>query len=217
MTNDNGNQVVPMEDVPMLFDETPETERFLVIEAWQHSHFLCKNYILSGLEDALYNVYSGVETSKELWIALEKKYKTEDARLKKFVATKFLDYKMEWWIDSGATRHICAVREAFATYAPVGSDETLFIGIDAMAKIEGSILFQGNISGLQVFKNGEWIGVEPLPYNAFVVNTGLSVITIMIMQVISNGMLKSAEHRAVTNSKDARTRMVTIICTVSFR
>ncbi|XP_075076374.1 uncharacterized protein LOC142163024 [Nicotiana tabacum] len=62
--------------------------------AWKHFDFLCKNYILSGLEDDLYNVYSGVKTSKELWIALEKKYKTKDAELKKFVAAKLLDYKM---------------------------------------------------------------------------------------------------------------------------
>ncbi|XP_070008622.1 uncharacterized protein [Nicotiana sylvestris] len=142
MTNDNGNQAVPMvivnastnrtlalaptekpeknfgldfkrwqqkiffylttlslqkfikEDVPVLPDETPKNERFLVIEAWKHSDFLCKNYVLSGLEDDLYNVYSGVETSKEFWIALEKKYKTEDAGLKKFIAAKFLNYKM---------------------------------------------------------------------------------------------------------------------------
>ncbi|XP_009760954.1 uncharacterized protein [Nicotiana sylvestris] len=63
-------------------------------EAWKHSDFLCKNYILSGLEDDLYNFYSNVETSKELYDALEKKYKTEDVNLKKFVAAKFLDYKM---------------------------------------------------------------------------------------------------------------------------
>ncbi|XP_070020785.1 uncharacterized protein [Nicotiana sylvestris] len=140
MTNDNGNQAIPMvtanastsrtpalaptekpgfvlyfkrwqqkmffylttlslqkfikEDVPVLPDETPENELFLVIEAWKHSNFLCKNYVLSRLEDDLYNVYSGVETSKELWTVLEKKYKTEDVGLKKFVAAKFLDYKM---------------------------------------------------------------------------------------------------------------------------
>lgn len=55
---------------------------------------MCKGYILSALEDDLYNVYSTVETSKELWSALEKKYKIEDACLKKFVVAKFLDYKM---------------------------------------------------------------------------------------------------------------------------
>uniref|UniRef100_A0A1U7VI37 Uncharacterized protein LOC104217448 n=1 Tax=Nicotiana sylvestris TaxID=4096 RepID=A0A1U7VI37_NICSY len=112
MANESGNQVVPMvtanastsrtpalapfikEDVHDLPDKTPENERFTVIETWKHYDFLCKNYILSDLEDSLYNVYSNVETSKELWTALEKKYKTEDAGMKKFVAAKFLDYKM---------------------------------------------------------------------------------------------------------------------------
>ena len=39
-------------------------------------------------------MYSSVKTSKELWDALEKKYKTEDVGMKKFIVTKFLDYKM---------------------------------------------------------------------------------------------------------------------------
>ena len=60
------------------------------------SYFLYKKYILSGLQDDLYNVYCNVKTSKELRYALEKKYKT-DARMKKFIVAKFLDYKM---IDS---------------------------------------------------------------------------------------------------------------------
>ncbi|XP_075077523.1 uncharacterized protein LOC142164165 [Nicotiana tabacum] len=75
-------------------EATPNNERFLVTEAWKHSDFLCKNYILSGLEDGLYNVYSVMKTSRELWNALEKKYKAEDAGLKKFVAAKSLDFKM---------------------------------------------------------------------------------------------------------------------------
>ncbi|XP_070022060.1 uncharacterized protein [Nicotiana sylvestris] len=198
MTNDKENQTVPMVTVNASTSRTPalapaekpekffENERFLVIEVWKHSDFLCKNYILSGLEYDLYNVYSGVETLKELWTTLEKKYKTKDVGLKKFVAAKFLDSKMlweswaqiyevscseedkkkgqanmvekhedvddlcamlfecnlvgntkEWWIDSGATHHVCAIREAFATYAPVGPEETLSMGIAATAKIEG--------------------------------------------------------------------------------
>ncbi|KAF3628581.1 putative glucan endo-1,3-beta-glucosidase A-like [Capsicum annuum] len=36
------------------------------------------NYILSGLQDDLYNVSSGTKTSKELWGPLEPKYKMED-------------------------------------------------------------------------------------------------------------------------------------------
>ncbi|XP_055835158.1 uncharacterized protein LOC129903633 [Solanum dulcamara] len=82
------------EDVHVVEEETPKNEKFIVTEAWTYSDFLCNNYILNGLEDGLYNVFSVCKTSKELWYAQEKKYKTEDAGLKKFVATKFLDYKM---------------------------------------------------------------------------------------------------------------------------
>nr|XP_009758309.1 PREDICTED: uncharacterized protein LOC104211015 [Nicotiana sylvestris] len=43
----------------------------------------------------------------------------------------------EWWIDSGATRDVCVVREAFASYAPAGPDKIIFMGNSATAKIEG--------------------------------------------------------------------------------
>ena len=72
----------------------PDREKIMIVEAWKQSDILCKGYILSALEDDLYNVYSAITTSKELWNALEKKYKTEDACLKKFVVAKFLEYKM---------------------------------------------------------------------------------------------------------------------------
>lgn len=51
-------------------EETPDKEWFILIESWKHSDFLCKNYILSDLQDNLYNVYSGMKTLKELWNAL---------------------------------------------------------------------------------------------------------------------------------------------------
>ncbi|KAM0972620.1 hypothetical protein ACFX13_016313 [Malus domestica] len=62
-----------------------------------------------------------------------------------------------------------------------------------------TILLQGDdhVSGLQVLKDGEWISVVPFPH-ALVVNVGYQ------LQVISNGKLKSAEHRVVTNSSAAR-------------
>ncbi|KAK3032492.1 hypothetical protein RJ639_037305 [Escallonia herrerae] len=65
-----------------------------VVDAWKHSDFLCKNYILNGLDNALYNVYSPMVNAKALWESLERKYKTEDAGSKKFVVGKFLDFKM---------------------------------------------------------------------------------------------------------------------------
>ncbi|XP_070047056.1 uncharacterized protein [Nicotiana tomentosiformis] len=43
----------------------------------------------------------------------------------------------EWWIDSGPTRHVCAVKEAFATYSTAGPKEELSMGNTAATKIEG--------------------------------------------------------------------------------
>lgn len=96
-----------------------------------------------------------------------------------------------------------------------------------------TVLSQGSVNGLQVFKDGQWLGVEPVPH-AFVVNIGHQLkVAISItfyscillvyqtknvnnnqwncFQIISNGKLRSAEHRAVTNSREARTSIVTFI------
>ena len=36
------------------------------IDAWKHSDFLCKNYVLNELIDSLYNVYYTKSSTKEL-------------------------------------------------------------------------------------------------------------------------------------------------------
>ena len=82
------------EDAPKLDEGDTDKERLAAVDAWKHSDFLCRNYILNGLDNALYNVYSPLKTAKELWDSLDKKYKTEDAGLKKFIVGKFLDFKM---------------------------------------------------------------------------------------------------------------------------
>ncbi|XP_076919848.1 uncharacterized protein LOC143580799 [Bidens hawaiensis] len=64
------------------------------LDAWKHSEFLCRNYVLNSLVDPLYNVYCGIKTAKELWESLDKKYKTKDAGTKKFAVARFLDFKM---------------------------------------------------------------------------------------------------------------------------
>ncbi|KAL6338194.1 hypothetical protein AAG906_015157 [Vitis piasezkii] len=51
---------------------------------------------------------------------------------------------------------------------------------------------------------GQWLGVEPLPH-AFVVNIGYQ------LQIISNGKLRGAEHRVMTNPREARTTSATFI------
>ena len=69
--------------------EQPTNETFNVIEAWKHSDFLCRNYILNGMVDSLYNVYSSFTTTRGLWEALEKKYKSEDLEQKNSLLVSF--------------------------------------------------------------------------------------------------------------------------------
>ncbi|KAK3037617.1 hypothetical protein RJ639_030394 [Escallonia herrerae] len=77
----------------MANETIPESGPTVVaVDAWKH--FLGKNYILNGLDNALYNVYSLMLNVKVLWESSEKKYKTEDVGSKKLVAGKFLDFKM---------------------------------------------------------------------------------------------------------------------------
>ncbi|XP_073153010.1 uncharacterized protein [Henckelia pumila] len=82
------------EDPPVVVEGDFDTQRRTAVDACNHSDFLCRNYILNGLDDTLYSVYSSVKTAKELWDSLKKKYKTEHADIKKFVVGKFLDFKM---------------------------------------------------------------------------------------------------------------------------
>ena len=80
------------EDAPALKENETDRQVVAIVEAWKHADFLCRNYLLNGLDNTLYNVYCAFSTARELWEFLDKKDKTEDAGLKKFVVGKFLDY-----------------------------------------------------------------------------------------------------------------------------
>lgn len=66
-----------------------------------------------------------------------------------------------------------------------------------------TILFQLNeTEGLEIRKDGRWVPVKPLP-NAFVVNIG------DILEIVSNGVYRSIEHRATVNSAKERLSIAT--------
>ena len=64
------------EDVPVCSENEADRQVVAMVDAWKHSNFLCKNYILNGLDNTLYNVYSPIKTARELWESLDRKYKT---------------------------------------------------------------------------------------------------------------------------------------------
>ena len=72
-----------------LYENLPKSETnwdfVLAVDAWTQDDFLCRNYILNGLDDSLYNVYSPIPMAKKLQASLYKKYKIEHAGTKKFI------------------------------------------------------------------------------------------------------------------------------------
>ncbi|XP_070660616.1 uncharacterized protein [Malus domestica] len=85
---------VVKEKAPKSNENPMMKETVMATEAWNHSEFCCRNYILNSLDDNLYDIYSLCKTAKELWESLEKKYKIDDVSSKTFVIGKFLKYTM---------------------------------------------------------------------------------------------------------------------------
>ncbi|GJW89612.1 zinc finger, CCHC-type containing protein [Tanacetum coccineum] len=46
---------------------------------WENDDYICRGHILNGMSDSLFDVYTNVESAKELWDSLESKYMAEDS------------------------------------------------------------------------------------------------------------------------------------------
>jgi len=64
-----------------------------------------------------------------------------------------------------------------------------------------TVLFDDGVDGLQVLKDEDWFTVSPVP-GALIINIG------DMLQILSNGKYKSAEHRAVANKNQHRMSIV---------
>ncbi|XP_009758006.1 hyoscyamine 6-dioxygenase-like [Nicotiana tabacum] len=108
-------------------------------------------------------------------------------------------------IEAGYFEEQSRVQLLSANNYPACPDPTLTLGIPKhLDPSLITIIYQGNVSGLQVMVDGQWMGVGALP-NAFVVNIGNQ------LEIISNGKLRSVEHRVVTNSREARTSIAIFV------
>ncbi|XP_027343295.1 uncharacterized protein LOC113855864 [Abrus precatorius] len=84
-------------------------------------------------------------------------------------------------------------------YYPPCPQPELVMGLNPHSDGGGlTILLQVNdVEGLQINKDGQWIPVKPLP-NAFIINIG------DVLEIITNGIYRSIEHRATVNSEKER-------------
>ncbi|KAK4589398.1 hypothetical protein RGQ29_020109 [Quercus rubra] len=89
-------------------------------------------------------------------------------------------------------------------YYPCCPEPDKTIGITPHSDADAlTVVFQLNeTEGLQIRKEGRWVPVKPLP-NAFIVNIG------DIMEIVSNGIYRSIEHRATVNSTKERLSIAT--------
>ena len=60
----------------------------------EEDELICRGHILNTLSDRLNDLYTSMKLSKEIWNALEAKYKTEKVGTNKFIIQKYFDYKM---------------------------------------------------------------------------------------------------------------------------
>ncbi|KAL5774124.1 hypothetical protein ACOSP7_011681 [Xanthoceras sorbifolium] len=89
-------------------------------------------------------------------------------------------------------------------YYPPCPQPELVVGLCPHSDGSGiTILLQvSEVEGLQIRKDGMWIPVKPLP-NAFIINVGDS------LEILTNGIYRSVEHRATVNSLKERLSVAT--------
>ena len=66
------------DDAPKLREDELDIQVISVVDSWKHYYFLCRNYVMNGLVDSLYNFYSNKKIAKELLESINQKYKTEN-------------------------------------------------------------------------------------------------------------------------------------------
>ncbi|KAK8611083.1 hypothetical protein V6N13_131147 [Hibiscus sabdariffa] len=90
-------------------------------------------------------------------------------------------------------------------YYPPCSRPDLVLGINPHSDpdIITLLLQDDEVPGLQIRHKDKWIHVKPIR-NAIVANVG------DVLEILSNGVYKSVEHRAITNERKARISVATI-------
>nr|GEW57124.1 zinc finger, CCHC-type [Tanacetum cinerariifolium] len=79
-------KVVYVLTTPMLeLLENATVEAIRIRAKWENDDYICRGHILNGMYDSLFDVYTNVQSAKELWDSLESKYMAEDSSSKKFL------------------------------------------------------------------------------------------------------------------------------------
>nr|GEZ22597.1 40S ribosomal protein S14-2 [Tanacetum cinerariifolium] len=131
----------------LLEDEIVEATR--IRAKWENDDYICRGHILNGMSDSLFDVYTNVESAKELWDSLESKYMAEDSSSKKFLTGHFKrDCRSGSNANAGGSgkgfkdHSQDQDRCWFKTYEPVEDGSVLYMGDDHFAHVhrKGSVV-----------------------------------------------------------------------------
>ncbi|GJU84776.1 leucine-rich repeat transmembrane protein kinase protein [Tanacetum coccineum] len=79
--------------IPELMEDST-IEAIRIRAKWENDDYICRGHILNGMSDSLFDVYTNVESAKELWDSLESKCMAEDSSSNKFLVNNFNNYKL---------------------------------------------------------------------------------------------------------------------------
>ncbi|KAG9130823.1 hypothetical protein Leryth_016964 [Lithospermum erythrorhizon] len=89
------------------------------------------------------------------------------------------------------------------SYYPPCPQPELTLGLQAHSDMGAiTLLLQDHVSGLQLLKDGQWLTIHPLDHAILVILADQT-------EVITNGKYRSAVHRAITNTSNARLSVAT--------
>nr|GEV38135.1 zinc finger, CCHC-type [Tanacetum cinerariifolium] len=140
----------------LLEDATVEAIR--IRKKWKNDDYICRGHILNVMPDSLFDVYTNVESAKERSIfgqlgshlRIEESLRAQDSDKGKGKEVGGPSVNMTeegafyvhvdaiaWWIDSGATTHVCKDRCWFKTYEPLEDESVLYMGDDHFTYVHG--------------------------------------------------------------------------------
>jgi hypothetical protein len=61
---------------------------------WEEDYYTCHWNIFNTLTDHLFDMYAPKKYAKEIWEALDNKYKTGDFENKSYLVSNYFDFKM---------------------------------------------------------------------------------------------------------------------------
>nr|GEU55374.1 hypothetical protein [Tanacetum cinerariifolium] len=77
----------------LLEDATVEAIR--IMAKWENDDYICRGHILNGMSDSLFDVYTNVESAKELWDSLESKYMAEDSSRNSLILGQYTQHGLK--------------------------------------------------------------------------------------------------------------------------